>query len=170
MKKLSIIFALLFLATNVCAQHTNVYIIDDFSKLLQSHVSPYILPKNAASVARNVRGNDEYGSLAKRPTLLDYCSLGNFSVTSLHRYYKSDDTKYLLGTGSSYIVKGDDDGGSATVLRDQLTSGARWDWVTYKDKAIGCNGTDNCQKYDGHTQTTANTDGSRSENVLTADL
>ncbi len=171
MGKKLLIFLCILSITSVCfAQHTNIYVIDDFSKLLQDQVSPYILPKGAASEARNVRSNDIYGSLAKRSTLMDYGTLGNFTLTSLHRFYKSNDTQFLLGTGSTYIVKGDDSGGTALVLRDQLTSGLRYTWATYKDKAIGCGGTDRCQKYDGHTQITANTDGSRTENIITADL
>ena len=170
-KKLNIfLIAILLWCGNCFAQATAIYTLDDFSKLQQSHISPYLIPKNAAIEAKNVRSNNVYGSLSKRSPTMLYGSLGAFQITSTHRFYKSDDTAYLLGTGSTYIMKGDDDGGAAIVLRDQLTSGLRWDWVTYKDRAIGCNGTDRCQKYDGKTTTTANTDGARTASILTADL
>lgn len=132
-------------------------------------MNPYLIPENAASEARNVRSNDEYGSLSKRTATMSYGTLGLFKVTSIHRFYKSDDTAYLIGTGATYILKGDDSGGVATILRDQLTSGLRWTWVTYKDKAIGCNGTDRCQKWDGAMTTTDNTDGARTASILTSD-
>ncbi|GAF79532.1 unnamed protein product, partial [marine sediment metagenome] len=160
----------LLVSTSGYCQHDEVYVIDDFSKMLQSHISPYLLPKNAATEARNVRSNSQYGSLSKRPPTMLYGSLGSFAITSIHRFYKSDDTDYLIGTGSTFIMLGDDDGGDPIVLRDLLTTGLWWDWITYKDRAIGCNGTNMCQKYDGKTTTTANTDGARTANILTADL
>ena len=165
------IFSFLFIVQPALAQHTDVYTLDDFSAMLQSHISPYLLPKNAASEARNVRSNNQFGSLSKRPSTMNYGSLGvDFAITSLHRFYKSDNTAYLIGTRSTFIMLGDDDGGTAITLRDQLTTGLRWTWVTYDDKAIGCNGTDRCQKYDGATVTTSNTDEARSTGILTTDL
>lgn len=126
-------------------------------------------PPNAATIARNVRSNDVYGSLAKRQSMNLFNDLCDTAITSLHRFYKSDGTAYLLGTCGSYLKLGNDDG-TSVVLRDQLSNGLRWEWVTYQNKAIGCNGTDNCQKFDGFSTTTANTDGSRTANILTADL
>lgn len=170
-KSTSFLFCFLFIFISTAwGQHTDVWVLDDFSKLLQSHVSPYLLPKNAATEARNVKANVLFGSLSKRDEMLDYGTIGAYAVTSLHRYYISDGTDILLATGDTYIFSGDDDTGAFTVLRDELTTGLRWSWVTYKDMAIGCNGTDNNQKYDGHTKTTANTDGARTANILTSDL
>lgn len=166
---LQLICCILFASVAV-AQHTAVYVIEDFSKLLTSHVSPYLTPENGATVALNVRANDTFGSLSKRDDMLSYGTVGSFAVTSLHRYYQADDTAIMMATGSDEIVSGNDSTGAFTTLKDGLTDGARWTWVTYKDLAIGCNGTDNCQKYDGHTQTTANTDGSRTADNLTANL
>lgn len=170
MKKYIYLFLIFIFISIPCQAQEEIYSIDDFSKMLQSHVSPYLLPKNAASEAWNVRTNSIYGSLAKRASVMEYGTLGAFSVTSLHRFYKSNDTEFLIGTGSSLILKGDDSGGAATTLRDQLTSGLRWTWVTYKDKAIGGNGTDRCQKWDGAVTTTADTDGARTANLLTTEL
>lgn len=169
-KRLLTFIFFLLLAPSAFAQATGVYTIDDFNKMLQSQVSPYLTPKNGATEARNVRSNDVYGSLAKRPAMLSYGSLGLYQITSLHRFYKSDNTAYLVGTGSTYILKGSDTGGATVILRDQLTSGLHWTWVTYQDKAIGCNGTDSCQKWDGLSTTMADTDGARTANILTADL
>lgn len=170
MKKITLFLGLLLVATIAYAQGDKVYVINDFSKLLQSQVSPYLIPKNAAYEARNLRANDIVGSLSKRSKMLTYGTFGTTAVTSLHRYYKSDATQILLATGSTFIKSGSDTTGAFTTLRDELSDGLYWQWVTYKDTAIGCNGTNNCQKYDGHTQITANTDGSRTASILTTDL
>jgi len=171
MKKicLAILAIFCFISSPCLAQHTDLFVIDNFSKMLQSQVSPYLLPKGAAAEARNVRANDVYGSLGKRREMLDYGSTG-FAITSMHRFYQSDATVQLLITGSTYIKLGNDDTGAFTTLRDELTDGARWTWITYKDKAIGCNGVDNCQKYDGITDTTADTNLARTAGILTTDL
>ena len=89
----------------------NIYEISDFSKLLYSQVSPYLIPPNAAVEARNLRANQVVGALNKRDDMLSAGSAGNFAITSIHRYYKSDDTKYLIVTGSTFIEADDDDDG-----------------------------------------------------------
>ncbi len=147
-----------------------IYEITDFSKLLYSQVSPYLIPPNAAVEARNLRSNQVVGALNKRDDMLSAGSAGNYAITSLHRYYKSDDTKYLIVTGSTFIETDDDDDGVYTVIRNGMTDGLRWQWVTYKDSAIGVNGTDNPQKWDGSVDNTDDTDGHRTANLLTTDL
>jgi hypothetical protein len=147
-----------------------IYEISDFSKLMQSQVSPYTIEKGKVTEAKNLRSNTIYGSINKRDAMLSYGTAGDFAITGMHRFYKADDTKYLLVSGSTYLKVGNDDTGEFTTIRDLLSDGYRWQFVTYKDIAIGCNGVDNCQKYDGKTTTTANTDGARSPSVLTADL
>jgi len=174
MKKICFIL-LFFILASIPTLHAQVasdavYEINDFSKLLQSLVNPYLIPKNAAIEARNVRANKVFGALSKRNEMNTYGSMGSFAVTGLHRYYKSDDTKYLIAGGSTYLKYGDDDAGTFIVLRNELTDGQHWDCVTYMDTAICFNGSDNAQKWDGHTTTTANTDGARTVNILTADL
>lgn len=148
----------------------NFYELTDFSKLLHSQVSPFLIPENGALSARNLVANDTYGYLTKRNPMLSYGSAGSSAITGMHRFYKSDGTKVLIAASSTLLQVGDDSTGTFTTIRDQLSSGARWQFITYKDKAIMTDGIDRPQKYDGYTQTTADTDNSRTSGVLTTDL
>lgn len=148
----------------------NFYEISDFSGGLKSHVSPYLTPKNAATVAQNVRFNGRYGNVTKRPKMLQLSSCRASAVKSLFRYYKSDATKYTIQTSSTYMDYILDGTGSCTNLAASLSDSKRWNWQTYKDIAIGTNGTDRPKKWDGKLTTTANTDGSRTAGDLIADL
>lgn len=143
---------------------------NDFSGLLQSMVNPYIMPSKGAVEARNLRANDRFATLAKREKMLQFGTLGSFPIKSLFRYYKSDDTKYLIATGSTSIFVDSNDDGTFETLLDQVSTGKRWQFETYKDKLIMVNGTDRPKKYDGKTTTTANTDGARTASILAADL
>ena len=170
MKKTLLIILALCISIPVFAQHQEVYKITDFSKLLSSHVSPYVMPKNAASEALNVRASDSLGSLSKRTTLDEYGTIGSISVTSLHRLYKADDTAYLIVTGDTDIYLGSDSNGTFQTISDNETTGLRFDWITYKDNAIGCNGTDPCIKYDGHENVEPNTTAHRTANNVVAEF
>jgi len=146
------------------------YDIDDFSKGLQSHISPYLIPKGSATVAQNVRFNDRFGNLAKRGTMFQLSACRSTAVKSLYRYYKSDATKYSIQTSGVYIDTIADGTGACTNLYASASDGKRWNWVTYKDIAIGTNGTDRAKKWDGFSTSTANTDGSRTAGDMVADL
>jgi len=146
------------------------YEIRDFSDMLNSQVSPYVIPKGGAVEAQNLRSNEQFGSLAKREDMLLYGNCRSSAVKGLHRYYRSDDTKYLLVASSTFLDKGDDNGGACLELASGLSSGKRWDFITYKDIAIGLNGVDRPLKYDGHTKITANTDGSRTSGDIASEL
>lgn len=148
----------------------NFYEVTDFSKMLQSHISPFLIPKGGAAQAFNVRANETFGALAKREKMLLLSTCRAAPVKSLHRYYKSDDTKYTLQTSSTFLDSVDDSTGDCTALYSGLTDGAKWNWVTYKDIAIGMNGADAAVKYDGHTLTTTNTDAARTAGDLVAEL
>ena len=147
-----------------------VYEIDDFSAGLKSHIQDDQTPNNAATVAQNVRFNESYGSLVKREKMLQLSACRAGAVKSLHRYYKADATKYTIQTSGAYMDYIADTSGSCTELRSGLSDSKRWTWITYKDMAIGTNGTDRAQKWDGKTLTTDNTDGARTAGDLTADL
>jgi hypothetical protein len=159
--------ALLFSASD---ESTQFYTIDDFSKGLNSHASNLITPKNQGVVAQNVRINNEYGSLSKAEPLISYGTLGASKVTGLYRYYKSDDTSYLLASSGSTLSVGEDSTGVFTTLKDSLTDGKRWQFVTYKDICIGMNGYDNPLKFDGNIATTENVNGARTLNNSLAEL
>lgn len=166
---ISLVIALLF--PSVCfAQWTGTHEIRDFSKLLTSHVNPFLVKDGAAVEAKNLRANNTYGALSKRSAMLSYGTAGSFAITGLHRYYQSDGDQYLIAAGSTYLKADKNNSGTFVTIKDELTDGRRWSFVTYMDKMIGVNGADNPQKYDGHTLITANTDGSRTANNLSTDL
>lgn len=173
LKKTIFILGFLFFATNAFGQQLpqNVtYTIDNFSKLLTGHSSPYLTEKGSANEAFNVRANEQYGALAKRDALNLYADTGHsLPVTGLHRFYKSDGTKYTIATGSTFIDYVSD-AGAITNIGQGKTSGKRWTFVTYKDTVIGFNGYDNAFKWDGATTTTADTDGARTAGDVITDL
>ena len=148
----------------------NFFVIESFEKGLNSHISSYLTSKNQCTIAQNVRFNEQFGSVAKRYPMLAYGTIGDFPITSLHRYYNSDSTAALLATGSTYLYLGSDTAGTFSALADSLSDGARWQYVTYSNIAIGMNGTDKALKYDGKTTITANTDEARSASNLCAEL
>ena len=171
-KLFKIVLALFLLVSPVMAQESEdlFFEINDFSKGLQSHVSPYLVSGGAATESFNVRINNEFGALAKREKMLELSTCQAAAVKSIHRYYKSDDTDYLIQTSSTKMDSVDDTSGGCTEIDTSLTDGKRWTWVTYKDIAVGCNGSNRCQKWDGVTDDTANTDAHRTASELTADL
>lgn len=169
-RKISIFFAVLLFSVCAAAQYQAEHSITDFSKMMANHVNPFNLPDGAALEARNVRANQTIGALSKRPPMLLYGDAGSGSITGMHKYYKANDDKFtIVSTGTE--LKADYNGDRTFItLRDGLTDGARFTFATYKNNAIACNGVNSCQKYDGHTLTTADTDGARTAEYLTADL
>lgn len=146
------------------------YKIISFDKGLNSHINLWNLSNNQASIARNIRFNEQYSSASKRPTMSIFHD-GSAAWTSLHRYYKNSDAtdSWLMTTGTTLSIDDDEDGTLTTAMTG-LSDGERWTWLTYMDKAIGGNGSDRWLKYDLKTTTTANTDGARTASNLTAEL
>lgn len=152
-------------------QAERTFTIRDFSGGLNSQASEYTITANQGTAYTNIRPNAVYGGIGKRVVNLEYCDAGAFQITGLHRYYKSDGNKHLIITGSTKIFLGNDAAETcATELGTGFTDGKQWEWVTYKDTAIGMNGTDAAVKWDGYTQATADTDGSRTAGDLVAQL
>lgn len=172
----------LILATSAFAQSTPapsgtpqqlpsdvVYDISDFSKMLYSHSNPFNNPLGAADDVFNIRANDQYGSMAKRPALNAYGSCRSSAVTGLYRYYKSDATKYTVTTALTdldYIS----DTNTCTNLYATLTTGKRMNFITYKNLLIGTNGFDLPIKWDGSILNTADTIGARTAGDLVTQL
>ncbi|NCA68208.1 MAG: hypothetical protein EOM87_09130, partial [Clostridia bacterium] len=171
-KLLFIIFA--FISLTAHAQEMPIgrdqfYSIENFSDMLKSHVSPYLIKDGSATEALNVNANDEYGSISKRNKRLKLSECHAAPVKSLYRFYKSDDSKYIIQTSSTYVDYVSDEG-VCTSLYASASDGRRWSWITYKDMAIGMNGTNNAKKWDGSLLATANTDGHRTAGDLITDL
>lgn len=149
---------------------TVFYDIYDFSAGLQSHVNAFQTPKGAANNAFNVRVNQQYGSLAKRQPLTTYGTCGHTSsVTGLFRYYTSSGSKQTVTSSGDYLDYISDTG-SCTNLYQWPTSGLRVNFITYKNIMIATDGNDLPVKWDGVTQTTADTAGSRSPGYLVSQL
>jgi hypothetical protein len=171
-KKLLLVLALLILPFQAIASDPTprFHIIQDFSKGLNSHISDTNVAENQGTEATNVRVNNRFSSLAKRDLLLTAWDAGSASVNGLHRYYKSDATVKTIIATSTFLDIGDATATTTTHIESILTDGKRWQFVTYKDVAIGTNGYDQPVKYDGHTLTTANTDNARTAADLCAQL
>ena len=157
----------LFASVGFCDNQEKIFPISDFSKGQNSHANEFVLLKNQGAECLNVRMNDEYGSLSKRETLLTYLDFGSTAVNSMHRYYGVSATETIITTSTLARIY---NSGTATTVNTGLTDGKRWDWVTYKDVAIGTSASDQPIKYDGKTSFTANTDGHRTVGLGCAQL
>jgi hypothetical protein len=170
MKRLLSIFLIIaFLPCQVFADGERVVnILPSAEKGLQSHISPYLVPENAAIEATNVRVNNQFGSLSSREILVSEVDMGSTAVNSLYRYYLSNGNKYTIASTSTLLRY--DASGTATTIAQGLTDGKRFQFITYKDIMIAGNGYDNCLKWDGLTLTTANTTAARTAGDLCAEL
>ena len=146
------------------------YEYSDFSKLLASNYNIYSMPASTANVAQNLKANLNVGGISKRLPLTLTATDGSGEVGSLYRYYNTNGSQYLVASEGTNLDWVADTTGTVTNIDTGLTSGKRWTFVTFKNDMIGMNGFDNAQKWDGTTQTTANTAGSRTAGHLTADL
>ena len=147
------------------------YVINDFSKGLNSQISIYRQNENQGEIAKNVRFNKVFSGVAKRSVNLTYGSAGSHSIEGMHRYYKtSNGTKKLIVTGSTFAYVGNDTTGAFQTIGQGYTDGKRWQFVTYKDIAIGMNGFEQPIKYDAKTDVTDNTDGHRTASDVVTEL
>ena len=171
MKKLLIVLTLsmgVVFSSNAAEKPFQAFILSDFSKGLNSHVSDSNSPNESADRYENFRVNEKYAALCKRNSLISVIDMGTSAITGLHRYYKNDGTAYTVAaTGTTLKIDND---GTAQTIDAGLSDGKRWQFITYNDLCIGGNNSDRPIKYDGHTQVTANTDGSRTSTELCAEL
>lgn len=135
-----------------------------------SHISPFFTPSTQAYEALNVRVNDQFMALSKRPIMAIYGSCESKSITGLYRFYTSDDSKYLICASSTNLWVGNDNTGDFQKIGQDFSDGERWTFVTYQDIMIGANGAEQPIKYDGKTNVTANTDGHRTASDVVAEL
>lgn len=146
------------------------YTFASFAGGLNSQVSKWIVKRDQATVAQNVRFNLTYGGVGKRSVMVSYGDAGSAAVKGAHRYYSSDGTQKLIVATGEDLEAGNDDAGTFQVIDTDLTDGKRWQFVTYQDIAIGMNGYDNAKKYDGKILITDDTDGARTAENLCAEL
>lgn len=167
MKKLLVLLLFLIPALGICAEDQE-YVINDFSGGLNQHISEYATPNNQAHDCLNVRFNDKFGALSKREPLLNATDYGNSAIIGLHRFYKSDGTERTIAAIGTQLKT--DINGTATNISSGYTDGKRWQFVTFKDIAIGGNGYDLPIKWDGVISTAGNIDGSRATGEVCAEL
>lgn len=159
----------LVVSSSVCfAEEDKFFVINDFSKGQNSHCSEFSTPVNQSPELLNVRINNEFGSLAKRETMLTYLDFGTTAINSIHRYYSIAGTQETIISTSTLLRIYNS--GTAITIQTGLADGKRWQFVNYKNICIGGNDSNSPLKYDGKTQATANTDGSRTAGLLCAQL
>ena len=158
MKKLTpIVILLLFLAGPLLAQdlpQDQTWIIDDWSGGLNLKLSDHSLLKNQATIAENVRFETKLRSLSKRNQVFSYGSADTGeAITGMHRLYLKDGTKVLLVTHGDELEVGTDDTGTFTSLLTLTTGDYQWQWLTWHDVAIGCDGYNQPVKTNGTVAT-----------------
>lgn len=169
-KIVSFSFLFILIPTICFGQWDKEFELNDFSKLLSSHINPYLIEPGAAIEARNLRANKTYGELTKRSAMDTYGTCGASKVTGLHRYYKTNGDQYTICSRSTLIRSDYNNNKTFVTIMDELTDGARWSFETFRNVTIMADGTDPTLKYDGHTLTTANTDAARTAGILAAEL
>lgn len=152
MKRLKLLpILLLFLTGSLHAQElpkNQIYIYDDWSGGLNLKHSSLSLDKKYGVIAENVRLGTELKSLSKRDEILIYGSAhASEAITGMHRLYLKNGDKFLIVNHNDVIEVGDDDLGSfdplpthASATLPGLAGGYRWQWVTWHNLAIGCDG------------------------------
>lgn len=172
MKKIFSVFILgMLLSAAVFADETpRFHTLQLSPKGENSHISPFFTPENQAAETMNVRVNEQYMALAKRPVMVVYSTCESKAVNGLFRYYKSDDNKYLISASSTFLWVGNDADGTCQKIGQSFTDGDRWTFATYQDILIATNGVEQPVKYDGHTNVTANTDAHRTASDVVAEL
>jgi len=153
-KKLLLISLSLFLIISPAfcqeAAKNKVVVLDDFSKGLNTKLSPFSLLSSQADICENVRLNEQSKSLEKRSQVLLFGAAdATEAITGIHRLYLKSGTKVLLATHGDEIEKGSDSAGTFTPILSLTTGDYRWQWTTWNNVAIGTDGYNQPVKYDG---------------------
>ena len=131
-------------------QKNLMFDIKSFEKGLNTKTSDFSLPDNQGDICQNVRFNEEFGSITKRSDLNVYGTADATNpILGMHRMYMKDGTKVLLVNAGDKIYKGTDSSGAFTEILDMTSGNRRWQWLTWHDIAIGCDGYNQPVKYDG---------------------
>jgi hypothetical protein len=156
MKKLLVILSI-FLATSAFGQEASknkILVIADFSGGLATKLSDQSNNPKYARLVENIRLNDMFPSITKRDQIYTFGTAdASEAITSMHRLYKSDSTKYLLVTHGDELEVADDTTGAFTSILDLSSSDYRWQWVTWHDLAIGGDGQNSPVKTNGSNAT-----------------
>jgi len=135
----------------------NVAVFSDFSGGLNSKQNSFSLPLNQGTVVQNIRFDDKKGALVKRQPLLLYGTAHATSpITGMHRFYLDSGDKILLVNYGNTISKGNDQSGVFTSIYTVTDSDRKWQWLTWKNIAIGMDGYNYPVKYDGSSASATN--------------
>lgn len=126
-----------------------IFEFSDFSKGLNTKLSPFDLLPNQGDVVQNVRLSEELMSLQKREQLITYSSAdATEPILGMHRLYLDDGSKILIVNHGDEIERAEDDTSFTSIL-DLGSADRRWQWLTWHNMAIGTDGYNSPVKYDG---------------------
>lgn len=149
---LTLVLPIFLTSATWCAdvQKGGVYELSDFSGGIDSKTSAFSLPANKATIAENARFNSPYKGLSKRTNLRIYGSADSVeAITGMSRFYKKNGDKVLVVTHGDEVEKGSDTTGVFTNILNLTTGNHKWQFVTWHDILIGCDGYNQPIKYDG---------------------
>lgn len=154
MKKIILLLIILSLviipAETQEAQKNLIFAWNDFSGGLATKPSPMGLSKTYGTICQNASLNAEHKSLSKRSEIFSY-GIADTSeeITGMHRgYLKDGTTKILLVVHGDEIETGADTTGVFTTILALTTGDYRWQFVTWHNLIIGCDGYNPPTKYD----------------------
>ena len=143
MRKTIIAFIILFTSTCYAqeAQKDKVFVFRDFTGGVATKLSDVSTEKKYARIAENVRLNNPLTAISKRDQLYLYGTADpSEPITGMHRLYTSDPSKVLIVTHGDELEYGNDSTGNFTNILTFTYPSYRWQWLTWHDLAIGCDG------------------------------
>lgn len=133
-----------------CLAEDRVAVFNDFSGGLNVRKNIFNLNPNQADIVQNIRFDNEVGTISKRDKTVVYGTAdATESITGMHRLYLDDGTKKLIVTHGDEIEVGDDTTGTFSSIYTLATGDRRWQWLTWKNIAIGTDGSNYPVKYNG---------------------
>lgn len=147
------ILALTLIIGNPCFAEEgeeNVAVMSDFSGGLNLEQNSFTVPKNQGTIVQNVRFDDESGSLTKREKTIIYgTASATEQILGMHRLYLDNGNKYFIVNHGDEIDLGNDTTGAFTKIFDVSTPDHKWQWINWKNIAIGMDGWNYPVKYNG---------------------
>jgi len=111
--------------------------LSDFSGGLNLKAYPTQLKNNEATLLVNAWW-DKFGSLGRRKGYTHFSIPDSaMGINGLYRYYKQNDTAYLMVGGDTALYRAKNDSTSFVKIRGNIPSGEQFYFITYKDKVCG---------------------------------
>lgn len=110
--------------------------LSDFSGGLNRKAYPTQLKDNEAQTLNNAWWN-KFGALGRRKGWTHFpIPDSNAFINGLYKYYKQNDTSYLLVGGDTALYRAKNDSTSFVKIIGNLETGGQFEFITYKDKAV----------------------------------